>query len=1315
MIEIRSASTLLTLCTLLAISSSAVSLDLVGRGASFPELVYLDAAFFYNLYNPEVSITYYPTGSGSGKSAIQQDPPEVDFAGSDSLLKDSEYDAYPDLQMFPTLAGAVVPIYNIPEIAQSGISEPLVLDRTVLADIFLGSITKWNDARIVADNPHLSGILPDQNISVIVRLDKSGTTEIFTSGLDAFSSDFNSLYGGDFSKPEVWSGDHINFAVSSGNSGLARTVLLRPYAIGYVTLGTARDKKLPYASIKNKAGRVIEANEDSLAFSIMEFGGDLDPTRLTASLSDGAGQNVWPIAGYTYLVLRQRMTNVDCTKREAVLAFWTWFYESSTVADIAAGYGFATLPSFVRNIAMTKLRENFLCNGVVVEKSRSTLSVSVNSGILVDYLNFIYAGYSVSGVSGSDTPYSTTSDNLFYGGPNSLMFTVNRTKAIAAVEGGSVALILTADEASSYSTSSSSAGSRSAVFETMDATDLAYPSSASSRALQGDLSSEYSVLSSSSSSTSDLAVEEIGRLGVTLNFNIDGLQSCLQSVQGFGFTVDGPSLSYIFASASGIPVWNHATILAANPGMSTCLANITAACGSFGIFRIVPRLNGNTFPFIHALSAFLTRQGTSILPSDIVDRAEIKAVNFFTTGETLDATACSLATIQISKSSSSESNSIRLALGSQVVDTSLFSTSTRGGAATFMNEWPITVPILGIVPGTESLYSGVKCTTSVTRMIRFLGWMNSTASSTVKDRAWSNKGIFLNDYILGSVPAVSISNENEFSSQVSIKSGSTSPPRFVSVGEMTSWCDGFECPVGTFGTVGTACQPCPAGEVAVSVGSSSCHVCSAGTFVPPNTVASACSPCASGTYQASSGSTSCNQCPANTKTVSVGSTSIQDCVCKEDYYNPAGPGNACEACPVGATCAGGINPPVPVEGYWSVLSEVSELVKNQVDQAEIASLTPSLWEQTNESGSLWACLNSQACPGGDLGNMGNCSLGYEGRFCSVCSVGYFSFATTCFACTNMSERYDVVVIIIMLVVIGAWMGLNRLIALNIDAMDISLVFLQVTAIIGSYDLNWKTELKGIFQALTFVNFNVDLLSPQCLTGEYSYFQKYLINIFLPYAYIGILMALYGIVFGIYKATGGAGGKFGLREVVRRSFRRLSKPHIYSSKKRVANSETQVVPFNENGEDTEGRKPEDEGIELARRNDNSIKNSRSGSNKVPEEGIKREATWKNMDLLLQGHKHKTFTREERMAMFGGVILSNCGSFLDITYASVTEMVFRTFACERMGDKFILRADPSLFCYISPEHQAMMVISGISIVLFVIGVPVLVFAILRYGKT
>lgn len=323
------------------------SVQLVAQGATFSLPVYDVWTKSYQFVDPAVNITYQGTGSGAGKKAIVDGT--VDFAGSDSVLKD-EYQKVPDLQMLPILAGAVVPIFNLQSAEKDAdgkavIIKELVLDRQTLADIFQAKITKWNDSAIANLNPNAK--LPDATITVIHRADSSGTTEIFTNALASFSVEW---------KEKVGAGSTVEWPVdkngnglgAKGNPGVAVAVQNTSNSIGYVELSYAIANKLPYAKMINKAGKTVQADAASIQSDMADFAGAFD-NRLTAKIVDGSGEGSWPITGYTYLIIRMESMK-DCTKAAKMLEYIRWTLSDERAAKIAGDLGYAVLPAAVKDM-----------------------------------------------------------------------------------------------------------------------------------------------------------------------------------------------------------------------------------------------------------------------------------------------------------------------------------------------------------------------------------------------------------------------------------------------------------------------------------------------------------------------------------------------------------------------------------------------------------------------------------------------------------------------------------------------------------------------------------------------------------------------------------------------------------------------------------------------------------------------------------------------------------------------------------------------------------------------------------------------------
>ena len=331
---------------------------MTGSGATFPEPVYKEWIYAYSYVQPSVTINYQGVGSGGGKKAIVDNT--VDFAGSDSLVTDAEYTAGKDLQMYPTLAGAVVAIYNIEGLkAEDAV---LVLDRATLVGIFDGTIKKWNDAAVTKTNPNLAGKLPDKAITAVHRSDGSGTTEIFTKALSAFDANWKTNVGAGSSVQ--WPVDKAGNGVGGkGNQGVAAAVQNTPNSIGYVELSYAVANKISYASMVNKAGKTVKADNDSVQAAMVDFANAFD-AKLTANVVDAAGEKSWPILGYTYLVLHTT-SMTDCNKASGLLNYIQWTLTDAGASKKAVELGYAPLPAAVKNIVLTKLTE-VTCNGKAV-------------------------------------------------------------------------------------------------------------------------------------------------------------------------------------------------------------------------------------------------------------------------------------------------------------------------------------------------------------------------------------------------------------------------------------------------------------------------------------------------------------------------------------------------------------------------------------------------------------------------------------------------------------------------------------------------------------------------------------------------------------------------------------------------------------------------------------------------------------------------------------------------------------------------------------------------------------------------------------
>ncbi len=303
-------ATVLILLTLMVFTGPvcAESLRLTGSGASFPFPLYATWFKTFNKANPEVLIDYQAKGSGAGiKDFINH---TVDFAASDAAISDEDAAKVKEgVQLLPMTAGTIVLAYNIP-----GVGPGLKLSREAYVDIFLGKITKWNDARIAKTNPGVK--LPDLEITVVRRADSSGTTYVFTQHLSAISPTWKS--GPGFGTTVTWpASDKI--VAAPKNDGVTATIKQTPGAIGYVEYTFAHLAKVNTAALENKAGKFVVANDDSGAASLANA---KIPADMKVWLPDPEGDASYPIATYTWLMCYKKYE--DPKKAEALRKVIDW-------------------------------------------------------------------------------------------------------------------------------------------------------------------------------------------------------------------------------------------------------------------------------------------------------------------------------------------------------------------------------------------------------------------------------------------------------------------------------------------------------------------------------------------------------------------------------------------------------------------------------------------------------------------------------------------------------------------------------------------------------------------------------------------------------------------------------------------------------------------------------------------------------------------------------------------------------------------------------------------------------------------------------
>jgi phosphate transport system substrate-binding protein len=309
---------------------------LQGAGATFPNPLYQKWLSEYSKLNANIRIDYQSIGSGGGIKQIKEQT--VDFGASDAPMSDADLkSATSEILHVPTVLGAVVLTYNL-----SSVSQKLRFAPDVITDIFLGKITKWNDARIAADNPGIS--LPANNITVVHRSDGSGTSAVFTDYLSKVSAEW---------KEKVGSGTSPKWPVGlggKGNEGVTGQVKATPDTIGYVELAYAIQNKLPVALIKNKSGNFVEPSLEGVTAAAAESVATT-PDDLRVSITDAAGANAYPIASYTYVLVYKEQK--DATKGKALVDFLWWGIHDGE--KFAKELNYAPLPAEIVKKAEAKI------------------------------------------------------------------------------------------------------------------------------------------------------------------------------------------------------------------------------------------------------------------------------------------------------------------------------------------------------------------------------------------------------------------------------------------------------------------------------------------------------------------------------------------------------------------------------------------------------------------------------------------------------------------------------------------------------------------------------------------------------------------------------------------------------------------------------------------------------------------------------------------------------------------------------------------------------------------------------------------------
>ena len=320
-------------------STRAQAVDLTGAGATFPYPLY---SKWFDSYAAKtgVKINYQPIGSGGGIRQLSEQT--VDFGASDAPMKDDELAKAKGgaILHYPMTLGAVVITYNLPEVKR-----PLRLTGDVIADIYAGKITKWNDSRIAALNPGVA--LPGTDILVVHRSDGSGTSFIFTDYLSTVSPTWASGPG---------RGKEVQWPTglgAKGNDGVAGQVSQMAGAIGYVELAYANQNKLAVAQLRNAAGRFVAPSTQSVTAAAAGVAKKLPAnTDYRISIVNAPGKDAYPISSFTWILVYQNMA--DAAKAKKLNDFIRWAIHDGQAMAPALDY--APLPSNVVKALDRRLR-----------------------------------------------------------------------------------------------------------------------------------------------------------------------------------------------------------------------------------------------------------------------------------------------------------------------------------------------------------------------------------------------------------------------------------------------------------------------------------------------------------------------------------------------------------------------------------------------------------------------------------------------------------------------------------------------------------------------------------------------------------------------------------------------------------------------------------------------------------------------------------------------------------------------------------------------------------------------------------------------
>jgi phosphate transport system substrate-binding protein len=319
-------------------ASTSSGADLTGAGATFPAPLYSKWIDAYAA-KTGVKINYQPIGSGGGIKQLSEQT--VDFGASDAPMTDQEMAAAKGgpIMHIPMVAGVVTIAYNLP-----GLTQPIKLTGPLVADIFGGRVTKWNDGRIAALNPGVK--LPATDILVVHRSEGSGTTYIFSDYLSSVSPSWKAAPG---------KGKELQWPVGmgqKGNEGVSAQVKQTTGAIGYVELAYANQNKLSTAELQNADGQFVAPSGDAATAAVEAAAAKLPPgTDYRVSIVNSPGANSYPISSLTWLLVYRHMP--DATKAKKLTDFIRWALQNG--GSYATGLDYAPLPQALVSRLVTRL------------------------------------------------------------------------------------------------------------------------------------------------------------------------------------------------------------------------------------------------------------------------------------------------------------------------------------------------------------------------------------------------------------------------------------------------------------------------------------------------------------------------------------------------------------------------------------------------------------------------------------------------------------------------------------------------------------------------------------------------------------------------------------------------------------------------------------------------------------------------------------------------------------------------------------------------------------------------------------------------